>query len=44
MDTNIFELMTDNDIKEYLEEQEANIIISSGEYEFSDYADCCLPV
>ena len=42
MDTNIFEQMTDKEIKEYLEEQEADIILSSLEWQELDYADCIL--
>ena len=42
MDTNIFEQMTDTEIKEYIEEQEANIILSSLEWQEMDYADCTL--
>ena len=42
MDTNIFEQMTDKEIKEYLEEQEADIILSSLEWQEMDYADCTL--
>ena len=43
MDTDIFEQMTDKDIKEYLEEQEADIILSSLEWQERDYVDCTLP-
>ena len=43
MDTDIFEQMTDKDIKEYLEEQEADIILSSLEWQEMDYVDCTLP-
>ena len=43
MDTNIFEQMTDNEIKEYLEEQEADNILSSFEYQERNYVDCYLP-
>lgn len=43
MDTNIFEQMTDKEIKEYLEEQEADIILSSLEWQERDYVDCALP-
>ena len=42
MDTNIFEQMTDKEIKEYLEEQEADMILSSLEWQEMDYADCTL--
>ena len=42
MDTNIFEQMTDKEIKEYLEEQEADVILSSLEWQEMDYADCTL--
>ena len=43
MDTDIFEQMTDKDIKEYLEEQEADIVLSSLEWQERDYVDCALP-
>ena len=43
MDTDIFEQMTDEDIKEYLEEQEADIVLSSFEWQEMDYLDCALP-
>ena len=43
MDTDIFEQMTDKDIKEYLEEQEADIVLSSLEWQEMDYVDCALP-
>lgn len=33
MDTDIFEQMTDKEIKEYLEEQEADMILSSLEWQ-----------
>ena len=42
MDTNIFEQMTDKEIKEYLEEQEADMILSSLEWQELDYVDCIL--
>ena len=42
MDEDIFEEMTDEEIKEYLEEQEADIILSSLEWQEMDYADCTL--
>ena len=42
MDTDIFDKMTDEDIKEYLEEQEANMILSSLEWQEKDYVDCNL--
>ena len=42
MDANIFEQMTDKEIKEYIEEQEADIILSSLEWQEMDYADCTL--
>ena len=42
MDIDIFEQMTDEEIKEYLEEQEADIILSSLEWQEMDYADCTL--
>ena len=43
MNTDIFEQMTDKDIKEYLEEQEADIVLSSLEWQERDYVDCALP-
>ena len=43
MDINIFEQMTDEEIKEYLEEQEADTILGSFEYQERNYADCYLP-
>lgn len=43
MDTDMFEQMTNEDIKEYLEEQEADIILSSIEWQEMDYVDCVLP-
>ena len=43
MDIDIFEQMTDEDIKEYLEEQEADMILSSLEWQEVDYVDCALP-
>ena len=43
MDIDIFEQMTDKDIKEYLEEQEADMILSSLEWQERDYVDCALP-
>lgn len=42
MNTDIFEQITDEEIKEYLEEQEADIILSSFEWQEMDYADCTL--
>lgn len=42
MDADIFEQMTDKEIKEYIEEQEADIILSSLEWQEMDYADCTL--
>ena len=42
MDTDIFDKMTDEDIKEYLEEQEADMILSSLEWQEKDYVDCNL--
>ena len=42
MNADIFEQMTDEEIKEYLEEQEADIILSSFEWQEIDYADCTL--
>ena len=43
MDTDIFEQMTDKEIKEYIEEQEADIILNSLEWQERDYVDCVLP-
>ena len=43
MDTNMFEQMTDEEIKEYLEEQEADMILSSLEWQEWNYGDCYLP-
>ena len=43
MDTDIFEQMTDKDIKEYIEEQEADIVLSSLEWQERDYVDCAFP-
>ena len=42
MDADIFEQMTDKEIKEYLEEQEADMILSSLEWQEWNYADCTL--
>ena len=43
MDEDIFEEMTDEEIKEYLEEEEADRILSSGEWQEKEYLDCYLP-
>ena len=43
MNTDMFKQMTDKDIKEYLEEQEADMILSSLEWQEKDYSDCFLP-
>ena len=43
MDADMFEQMTDEEIKEYLKEQEADIILSSLEWQERDYVDCTLP-
>ena len=43
MDINIFDQITDKKIKEYLEEQEADIILSSLEWQEKAYVDCNLP-
>ena len=43
MYTDIFEQMTNEEIKEYLEEQEADIVLSSLEWQEMDYLDCALP-
>ena len=42
MDIDIFKQMTDEEIKEYLEEQEADIILSSLEWQEMNYVDCAL--
>ena len=42
MDADIFEQMTDKEIKEHLEEQEADMILSSLEWQERDYVDCAL--
>ena len=42
MNEDIFEQMTDKEIKEYIEEQEADMILSSLEWQELDYADCIL--
>ena len=43
MDEDIFEEMTDGEIKEYLEEEEADRILSSHEWQEKKYLDCYLP-
>ena len=43
MNEDIFEQMTDKEIKQYLEEQDADIVLSSMEYQEMEYVDCCLP-
>lgn len=43
MNTTMFNQMTDKEIKEYLQEQEADSILSSIEYQEKDYSDCYLP-
>lgn len=43
MDIDIFKQMTDAEIKEYLEEQEADMILSSLEWQERNYIDCFLP-
>lgn len=43
MNTDIFDQMTDKEIKEYLEEQEADMILSSLEWQERTYVDCNLP-
>lgn len=43
MNTNMFNQMTDKEIKEYLQEQEADSILSSIEYQEKDYSDYFLP-
>lgn len=43
MDEDIFEEMTDEEIKEYLEEEEADRILSSSEWQEKEYLDCYLP-
>ena len=39
----MFEQMADEEIKEYLEEQEADMILSSLEWQERNYIDCFLP-
>lgn len=43
MNTDIFEQMTDKEIKEYIEEQEADMTLSSFEWQERNYVDCALP-
>ena len=43
MDIDIFKQMTDEEIKEYLEEQETDMILSSLEWQERNYIDCFLP-
>ena len=43
MNTDMFNQMTDKEIKEYLQEQEVDNILSSIEYQEKDYSDCFLP-
>ena len=43
MNADIFEQMTDEEIKEYLEEQEADTILGSFEYQERNYIDRYLP-
>ena len=43
MDEDIFEEMTDEEIKEYLEEEEADRILNSYEWQEKEYLDCYLP-
>ena len=43
MNTDIFNQITNEEIKEYLQEQEADSILSSIEYQEKDYSDCFLP-
>ena len=42
MDAIIFENMTDEEIKEYIEEQKADDMLNSLEYQNRDFADCYL--
>ena len=42
MNVDIFEQIPDKEIKEYIEEQEADMILSSLEWQELDYADCIL--
>ena len=42
MNVDIFEQIPDKEIKEYIEEQEADIILSSLEWQERDYIDCTL--
>ena len=39
----MFDKMIDKEIKEYFEEQEADMILSSLEWQEKDYVDCNLP-
>ena len=43
MNVDIFEQIPDKEIKEYIEEQEADIILNSLEWQERDYVDCVLP-
>ena len=43
MDTDIFEQMTDKEIREYLDGDEADMILSSLEWQERNYIDCFLP-
>ena len=42
MKEDIFEQMTDKEIREYLDGDEADMILSSLEWQEMDYADCTL--
>ena len=42
MNTDMFNKMTDKEIKKYLQEQEVDNILSSLEWQEMDYADCIL--
>ena len=43
MKEDIFEQMTDKEIREYLDGDEADMILSSLEYQEMTFLDCCLP-
>ena len=43
MKEDIFEQMTDKEIREYLDEDEADMILSSLEYQEMTFLDCSLP-
>ena len=43
MKEDIFEQMTNKEIREYLDGDEADMILSSLEYQEMTFLDCCLP-